>query len=68
VGAGLSIVAIVVAGGRDDERPTAGGGPVTTLAVELGDLFVRPDRVEVSAGTQLMVEVTNTVIRNTTSS
>ena len=41
---------------------------MTTLAIELSDLFVRPDRVEVSAGTQLMVEVTNTVIRNTTSS
>jgi nitrite reductase (NO-forming) len=56
----LSIVAIVVAGGGDDERPaTAGGGPAKTLAVELGDLFVRPDRVEVPPGTQLMVEVTN---------
>ena len=30
-----------------------------TLAVELGDLFVRPDRVEVPVGTQLTVEVTN---------
>jgi nitrite reductase (NO-forming) len=56
----ISIVAIVVAGGRDDERPaTGGGGPVKTLAVELGDLFVRPDRVEVPPGTQLIVEVTN---------
>ena len=40
----ISIVAIIVAGGRDDERPAAGGGPVQTLAVELGDLYVRPDR------------------------
>jgi len=56
----VSIVAIIVAGGADDERPTAGGGgPVKTLAVELGDLFVRPDRVEVPVGTQLIVEVTN---------
>jgi nitrite reductase (NO-forming) len=56
----ISIVAIVVAGGGDDERPTAGGGgPAKTVAVELGDLFVRPDRVEVPLGTQLIVEVTN---------
>jgi nitrite reductase (NO-forming) len=56
----ISLVAIVVAGGGDDERPTAGGGgPVKTFAVELGDLYVRPDRVEVPAGTHLMVEVTN---------
>ena len=52
----ISIVAIIVAGGGDDERPAAGGGPVHTLAVELGDLYVRPDRVEVPAGTQLIVE------------
>jgi nitrite reductase (NO-forming) len=56
----LSIVAIVVAGGGDDERPTAGGGgPAKTVAVELGDLFVKPDRVEVPIGTHLIVEVTN---------
>jgi nitrite reductase (NO-forming) len=56
----ISIVAIVVAGGADDERPTAEGpGPVKTLAIELGDLFVKPDRVEVPAGMDLIVEVTN---------
>jgi len=56
----VSIVAIIVAGGADDERPTAGGaGPVKTVPIELGDLFVKPDRVEVPAGTHLMVEVTN---------
>jgi nitrite reductase (NO-forming) len=56
----ISIVAIVVAGGRDDEGPAAGrGGPVQTVAVELGDLYVKPERVEVPAGTHLMVEVTN---------
>jgi nitrite reductase (NO-forming) len=56
----ISIVAIIVAGGSDDERSTAeSGGPVKTLAIELGDLFVKPDRVEVPAGTHLMVEVTN---------
>lgn len=35
----ISIVAIVVAGGRDDERPAPGGtGAVQTVAVEFGDL------------------------------
>ena len=56
----VSIVAIVVAGGADDERPSPeGAGPVKTVPIELGDLFVKPDRVEVPAGTHLMVEVTN---------
>ena len=56
----ISIVAIVVAGGADDQGPGAAAtGPVKTLAIELGDLFVKPDRVEVPAGTHLMVEVTN---------
>jgi nitrite reductase (NO-forming) len=56
----ISIVAIVVAGGTDDERPPAqSAGPAKTLAIELGDLFVKPDRVEVPAGTDLIVEVTN---------
>jgi uncharacterized cupredoxin-like copper-binding protein len=56
----ISIVAIVVAGGADDGRTTAeGAGPVKTLEIELGDLFVKPDRVEVPAGTDLIVEVTN---------
>ena len=56
----ISIVAIIVAGGADDEHPTAeGAGPAKTLAIELGDLFVKPDRVEVPAGTHLIVEVTN---------
>lgn len=55
----ISIVAIVVAGARDDEGPAAAGGPSQTLAVELGDLYVEPDRVEVPSGTHLFVEVTN---------
>jgi nitrite reductase (NO-forming) len=56
----LGIVAIVVAGGGDDERGVARAhGPVETMAVELGDLFVRPSRIEIPSGTHLMVEVTN---------
>jgi nitrite reductase (NO-forming) len=56
----VSIVAIIVAGGTDDERSTPeSAGPVKTVPIDLGDLFVKPDRVEVPAGTHLMVEVTN---------
>jgi nitrite reductase (NO-forming) len=56
----ISIVAIVVASGQHDEGPPAGGGgPVQTVAVELGDLYVKPDHIEVPAGTHLMVDVTN---------
>jgi nitrite reductase (NO-forming) len=56
----ISVVAIVVAGGADDERTTPeGAGPVMMVPIELGDLFVKPDRVEVPAGMHLMVEVTN---------
>lgn len=56
----ISIVAMMVAGGGDDERPAVeSGGPVKTLTAELGDLYVEPERVEVPAGTHVMVEVTN---------
>lgn len=56
----ISIVAIVIAGGRDEDGPAgAPGGPVQTVAVELGDRYVKPERVEVPSGTHLMVEVTN---------
>jgi nitrite reductase (NO-forming) len=56
----LSIVAIVVAGGQDDEETAAGEGrPVQSVAVELGDLYVEPDRVEIPPGTHLIVEVIN---------
>ena len=55
----ISIVAIVVAGGQEDGGQAGGVGPVQTVAVELGDLYVEPDRVEVPSGTRLLVEVTN---------
>jgi nitrite reductase (NO-forming) len=55
----ISILAIVIAGGDDEPPAVEAAGPVQTLAVELGDFFVKPDRVEVPAGTHLMVEVTN---------
>ena len=54
----FGVVALVVAGEGDGPagRDT---GPVETVAVELGDLFVEPDRVEVPSGSHLQVEVTN---------
>ena len=69
----LSIVAILVAGCQDDGPPAGGGGfglfgpplisqapgSVQTVAVELEDLYVEPERVEVPSGTRLQVEVTN---------
>jgi nitrite reductase (NO-forming) len=32
---------------------------VETVAVELGDLFVEPDRIEIPSGSHLQVDVTN---------
>jgi nitrite reductase (NO-forming) len=56
----FALVALVVAGDDDGEgsagQPT---GPVETVAVELGDLFVEPDRVEIPSGSHLQVEVAN---------
>jgi nitrite reductase (NO-forming) len=37
----------------------AGAGGTEVIEVELGDLFVRPSSVEVPAGTEVVVEVTN---------
>jgi nitrite reductase (NO-forming) len=62
VGAALALAfglaALVVAGDGDGsaERAT---GPLETVAVELGDLFVEPDRIEIPSGSHLQVEVTN---------
>jgi nitrite reductase (NO-forming) len=49
---------VLLVGDRGDGG-TGGGGPTETLAVELGDLFVEPGRVEVPAGSRLSVEVLN---------
>lgn len=53
---GLVVLAVASDGDGGTGRPT---GPVETVAVELGDLFVEPDRVEVPSGSQLQVEVVN---------
>ncbi len=46
---------------RDDavSARSGGTGGSQTLEVELGDLYVRPGTVEVAAGTELLVDVTN---------
>ncbi|MGH9233487.1 MAG: hypothetical protein ACRD0R_09150 [Acidimicrobiales bacterium] len=54
----FGLVALVVAGEGDGSAGRA-TGPVETVAVELGDLFVEPDHVEIPAGSHLQVEVTN---------
>jgi nitrite reductase (NO-forming) len=54
----FGLVALVVAG-EGDGSPGRTTGPVETVAVELGDLFVEPDRVEIPSGSHLQVEVTN---------
>lgn len=57
-GVGLGMRAIDEADG-DDVTAAATGEPLT-VDVELGDLFVRPQSVEVPAGTEVIVNVTNT--------
>jgi nitrite reductase (NO-forming) len=54
----FGLVALVVAGQGDGSAGRA-TGPLETVAVELGDLFVEPDRVEIPSGSHLQVEVTN---------
>jgi nitrite reductase (NO-forming) len=54
----FALVALVVAGEGDGSAGRA-TGPVETVAVELGDLFVEPDRVEIPSGSHLQVEVAN---------
>ena len=57
----FGLTAVVVAGEREGGRPAAeGGGPTQTVAIELGDLFVKPDHIDVPTGTRLVVDVANT--------
>ena len=58
VGVGFGMRAIDESGGAPaGAEGSAGGSQV--VEVELGDLFVRPSSVEVNAGTELIVQVTN---------
>jgi len=53
-------LAVVLLTSDDDGGATAAGiGTTKTLDVELGDLFVKPSSVDVAAGTELVVRVTN---------
>ncbi|MGQ0831071.1 MAG: multicopper oxidase domain-containing protein [Microthrixaceae bacterium] len=53
-------LAAVLISGRGDNGPTAGAtGKTQTVAVELGDLYVKPPSIQVPAGTELIVTVTN---------
>jgi nitrite reductase (NO-forming) len=56
----FGLAALVLAGDGDGDSPAGRAtGPVEEVAVELGDLFVEPDRVEIPSGSHLQVEVTN---------
>jgi nitrite reductase (NO-forming) len=66
----VAVLAVAVAGVVLAVRPSSGGetlgaapvaatGEVMELDVELGDLYVEPSSVEVPAGTELVVNVTN---------
>ena len=54
----VPLAAVMLAVGDDGPGVSEGGG-TTTVDVELGDLYVRPPSVEVDAGTELVVRVTN---------
>ena len=58
VGVGFGLRAIDEAGGQAAGAATS-GEPVT-VDVELGDLFVKPSSIEVPAGSEVIVNVTNT--------
>jgi nitrite reductase (NO-forming) len=59
----VAVVAVIVAGGSSDDAgaaPGAGGAAGTqTVEVELGEFYVEPASIEVPAGTQLRVTITN---------
>jgi nitrite reductase (NO-forming) len=59
----VAIVAVVAAGGSSTggEAPLAAGGAAgtQTVAVELGEFYIEPASIEVAAGTELRVEITN---------
>ena len=55
---GMSITALVIAGTSDSDAAAATGEPVT-FEIELGDLFVRPSSIDVPAGAEVIVNVTN---------
>jgi nitrite reductase (NO-forming) len=60
--AALALLASVVAialGDTSSSGSEGGGGGVETFEIELGDLFVKPSSIDVPAGTEVVVNVTN---------
>jgi nitrite reductase (NO-forming) len=55
----VAVAAVVVAVGDDGASGRSATGEPLVLEVELGDLYVRPASVDVQAGTELIVKVTN---------
>ena len=60
IGIGLGMRAVDESGTSASAGGGAGGGGGTrTIEIELGDLFVRPSPIDVAAGTEVILEVTN---------
>jgi nitrite reductase (NO-forming) len=55
----LMISVVVVALGDTSSDAASGGGGTEVVEIELGDLFVRPSSIDVPAGTEVVVSVTN---------
>jgi nitrite reductase (NO-forming) len=54
-----SVVGIALGDTSSDGVSAGGGGGTQTFEIELGDLFVRPSSIDVPAGTEVVVNVTN---------
>jgi len=57
--AGILLPATGASSDGSSGTPGGGAGGSTTMAVELGDLYVKPSSVEVAAGQTLVLQVTN---------
>jgi len=55
----FAAIAVVAAGDGDDGQEVAARGEPVLVEVTLGDLFVEPSTVEIPAGAELVVDVTN---------
>jgi nitrite reductase (NO-forming) len=55
----ISIVAMVIAGAPSGDPVGAAAGTTETIDVELGEFYVTPSSIEVVAGTELIVRITN---------
>ena len=55
----VPLAAVLISSGSEDGPVSAVSGGVQTVEVELGDLYVKPASVQVPAGTELVVTVTN---------